>query len=435
MAGNSQRRGARRGSGSKKGAVVGSGGQRRRGLEGRGPTPPAEARKGHPAARRAAAASKNAARKPARARGESPELLVGRNPVVEALRAAIPTTALYVAVGLEPDERVAEAVQRAADRGVPVLEVGRSELDKMTGGILHQGIGLQVPPYRYADLDDVLGRAIQAREPALLVALDGVTDPRNLGAVVRSAAAFGAHGVIVPERRSTPMTATAWRTSAGAAARLPVARVTNLVRSIKDRPAGRPLRGRPGRGRRDRAGRPGCGGGPAAAGRRLGGARAVPAGRGDLRPAGVDPDDRDHRVAQRRHRRGGDAGRGGPPPPPRLTAAASPAAASPAAASRRRLASPAASPRRPPPVPRQPGGAVESRTTSRGRNTLPCRAGVVGLPSMSASSPSTAARAISAIGWASVVSAGVQYAASGMSSNPTTDSPARHGQPRAAAPR
>ena len=232
MAGNSQRRGARRSTGSKKGAVVGSGGQRRRGLEGRGPTPPAEQRKGHPAARRAGAA-KNAARKPARARGESPELLVGRNPVVEALRAQIPTTALYVAVGLEPDERVAEAVQGAADRGVPVLEVGRSELDRMTGGVLHQGIGLQVPPYRYAALEDVLARAIEAPSAALLVALDGVTDPRNLGAVVRSAAAFGAQGVIVPERRSTPMTATAWRTSAGAAARLPVARVTNLVRALR----------------------------------------------------------------------------------------------------------------------------------------------------------------------------------------------------------
>jgi 23S rRNA (guanosine2251-2'-O)-methyltransferase len=233
MAGNSERRGARRTGASKKGAVVGSGGQRRRGLEGRGPTPPAEARKGHPAARRAVAQAKNAARKPARARGESPELLVGRNPVVEALRAEIPTTALYVALGLDSDERVTESVQRAADRGIAVLEVSRSELDKMTGGILHQGIGLQVPPYRYADLDDVLARAIEAPDPALLVALDGVTDPRNLGAVVRSAAAFGAHGVIVPERRSTPMTATAWRTSAGAAARLPVARVTNLVRALK----------------------------------------------------------------------------------------------------------------------------------------------------------------------------------------------------------
>jgi 23S rRNA (guanosine2251-2'-O)-methyltransferase len=233
MAGNSQRRGARRTGASKKGAIVGSGGQRRRGLEGRGTTPPAEARKGHPAARRASAQAKNAARKPARARGESPELLVGRNPVVEALRAEIPTTALYVALGLDTDERVAEAVQRAAGRGIAVLEVSRSELDKMTGGILHQGIGLQVPPYRYADLEDVLGRAIEAPDPALLVALDGVTDPRNLGAVVRSAAAFGAHGVIVPERRSTPMTATAWRTSAGAAARLPVARVTNLVRALK----------------------------------------------------------------------------------------------------------------------------------------------------------------------------------------------------------
>src|SRR5215212_3079744 len=109
MAGNSQRRGARRTAGTKKGMVVGSGGQRRRGLEGRGPTPPAEARKGHPAARRATAAAKNAARKPARARGESPELLGGRNPVLEALRAEIPCTALYVAVNLDPDERVAES--------------------------------------------------------------------------------------------------------------------------------------------------------------------------------------------------------------------------------------------------------------------------------------------------------------------------------------
>ena len=234
MAGNSQRRGARRGAGTKKGAVVGSGGQRRRALEGKGPTPPAEMRKGHPAQRRAGAASRAAAaRRPPRARGETPELLVGRNPVVEALRAAVPSTALYVAQGIDADDRVAESVRRAADRGVPVLEVGRSELDRMTGGVLRQGIGLQVPPYSYASLEAVLARALESPDLALLIALDGVTDPRNLGAVVRSAAAFGAHGVVVPERRSTPMTATAWRTSAGAAARLPVARVTNLVRALK----------------------------------------------------------------------------------------------------------------------------------------------------------------------------------------------------------
>ena len=235
MAGNSQRRGAKRTGASKKGAIVGSGGQRRRGLEGRGPTPPAEARKGHPAARRAAAAARSAPQKRSpRDRGETPELLVGRNPVVEALRAAIPTTALYVAQGMPSDDRVSEAVQRAADRGVPVLEVGRAELDRMTGGVLHQGIGLQVPPYSYTEFRDVLERAVGGPDAALLVALDGVTDPRNLGAVVRSAAAFGAHGVVLPERRSSAMTASAWRTSAGAAARLPVARVTNLVRSLKE---------------------------------------------------------------------------------------------------------------------------------------------------------------------------------------------------------
>jgi 23S rRNA (guanosine2251-2'-O)-methyltransferase len=90
-----------------------------------------------------------------------------------------------------------------------------------------------VPPYTYLHPDDLRERALAARAP-LLVALDGVTDPRNLGAVVRSAAAFGAQGVLVPERRSAGMTAAAWRTSAGAAARLPVARCTNLARTLGD---------------------------------------------------------------------------------------------------------------------------------------------------------------------------------------------------------
>ncbi|MBN9618606.1 MAG: 23S rRNA (guanosine(2251)-2'-O)-methyltransferase RlmB, partial [Actinobacteria bacterium] len=163
-----------------------------------------------------------------------PELLVGRNPVVEALRAKVPATALYLAQGAEADERITESVRLAGNRGIALLEVSRGELDRRTGGILHQGIALQVPPFAYEPLPDLLARAAESGTPPLLVALDGVTDPRNLGAVIRSALAFGAQGVVIPERRAAGVTATAWRTSAGAAARLPVAQVTNLVRALRE---------------------------------------------------------------------------------------------------------------------------------------------------------------------------------------------------------
>ena len=234
MAGNSQRRGRTTGAG-KKGATAGTGGKGRRALAGRGATPPAEARPGHPAQRRAAAdARARAERTRARQRAEeAPELLLGRNPVVEALRAQIPATALYVVTDSgRTDERIAEALTLAADRGLPLLEVGKAEFDRMSQGALHQGIGLQVPPYDYAHPDDLLDVARDSGRPPLIVAMDGVTDPRNLGAVVRSAAAFDAHGVVVPQRRAVGMTASAWRTSAGAAARIPVARAVNLARAL-----------------------------------------------------------------------------------------------------------------------------------------------------------------------------------------------------------
>ncbi len=234
MAGNSSRKGAIRK--SKKGATVGSGGQSKRALEGKGPTPKATERPHHPAARRARAAAKR--EEPSRRRGarqlDTPELLVGRNPVVEALRVNIPSTALYVAIGIDTDERVTEAIQIAGNRLLPLLEVSRNEMDRMTGGLLHQGLALKVPAFQYAEFPDLLDKAAAAANPGLLVALDGVTDPRNLGAVIRSALAFGAQGVIVPERRAASVTATTWRTSAGAAARLPVAKVTNLVRTLKE---------------------------------------------------------------------------------------------------------------------------------------------------------------------------------------------------------
>lgn len=179
------------------------------------------------------AASKGPARASARKPENAPELLVGRNPVVEALRAHIPATALYVAQGIDVDDRINESLRTAGDRGIAILEVSRAELDRLSDRALHQGLGLQVPPYAYLPFEDVLNGATEHPEAPLLVALDGVTDPRNLGAVIRSAAAFGAHGVFLPQRRAAGMTATAWRTSAGAAARLPVARVTNLTRAIK----------------------------------------------------------------------------------------------------------------------------------------------------------------------------------------------------------
>jgi 23S rRNA (guanosine2251-2'-O)-methyltransferase len=236
MAGNSSRRGAVRK--SKKGATVGTGGHRARALAGKGPTPKATERKGHPAARRAAAAERRSAETTRRRGGprnpDAPELLVGRNPVAEALRAVIPANALYVAVGIEADERVTEAIQLAADRGLPILEVSKAEIDRRTGGILHQGIALQVPAFSYDELPDLLDLVAQTTATPLLVALDGVTDPRNLGAVIRSAVAFGAQGIVLPTRRSAGVTATAWRTSAGTAARIPVAQVTNLVRALKD---------------------------------------------------------------------------------------------------------------------------------------------------------------------------------------------------------
>lgn len=231
MAGNSRRRGAVRKAGTKKGATVGSGGNRRRGVEGRGATPPAHLRPYHPAAKRAAATKKS--RPPAK-RTDETEIVLGRNPVVECLRACVPATALYVALGIDADERVTESVRRAADSGVPILEVPRTDLDRISANGLHQGIALQVPPYQYAHPDDLLAAVRHESSPALLVALDNISDPRNLGAIVRSVAAFGGHGVLIPQRRSAAVTAVAWRTSAGAAARVPVARATNLNRTLRD---------------------------------------------------------------------------------------------------------------------------------------------------------------------------------------------------------
>lgn len=238
MPGNSQRRGAVRKS-NKKGATVGSGGQRRKQLTGRGPTPKAADRPSHPAARSAARSGSGGPGSPGSERrrpqrsGAKPtsEIVAGRNSVLEALRAQIPASTLYVASRIDSDDRVRESITLATERGMAVLEAPRGELDRLTDGAAHQGLALQVPPYDYAHPDDLLD--VEMPGTPLIVALDGITDPRNLGAIIRSVGAFGGHGVVVPARRSAGLTAAAWKVSAGAAARVRVAQATNLTRALE----------------------------------------------------------------------------------------------------------------------------------------------------------------------------------------------------------
>jgi 23S rRNA (guanosine2251-2'-O)-methyltransferase len=246
MAGNSKRAGAVRKTGSKKGAQVGTGGHSRKALQGKGPTPKAEDRTYHPAHQRKVAAEKRVAagRRPggpggrgagrAGRSGSATEVVAGRNAVLEALRAEMPVEAIYLATHLESDDRTQEILEIAHTRSHPMFEASRLDLDKITDGAVHQGVAMKVPPYDYKDTEDLLDAAAEAGETPLIVALDSVTDPRNLGAVLRSAGAFGAHGVLVPERRAAGVTASAWKVSAGAAARVPVARATNLARELAE---------------------------------------------------------------------------------------------------------------------------------------------------------------------------------------------------------
>ena len=239
MAGNSKPRGAVRG--SKKGPSSGSGGNNKRRLEGKGPTPKAEDRPYHAAAKRKKAAEKGTTKRTGtsspragaspRGRSEKPkcEIVSGRNAVLEALRENVPATELIVARSIDVDDRVAESLKLALHHGLNIREVHRAEIENINAN--SQGIILAIKPYQYSSFQEIAERA---SHPMMIIALDGVTDPRNLGAIVRSASAFGAAGVVMTERRAAAMTAAAWKTSAGAAARLRVAQVTNLARTIED---------------------------------------------------------------------------------------------------------------------------------------------------------------------------------------------------------
>lgn len=230
----------------RKGPTKGSGGQGKRKLQGKGPTPKAEDRVYHKAHRQKELAERSATKRQS-GRSQSggsgygsDDVVAGRNPVVEALAEAVPATELLVARDIESDGRIRESLQHCAERGIRVREVTKRQLDTITGGAVHQGAALVLEPYDYADAHDFTAEVVEAaakghnEHPPLIVACDSITDPRNLGAILRAAAAFGADGVVVPERRSAGVTATVWKTSAGAAARIPVARAKNLTQALKN---------------------------------------------------------------------------------------------------------------------------------------------------------------------------------------------------------
>lgn len=160
------------------------------------------------------------------------DLIYGRNPVMEALRHSRPITRLWLLE--DTKESVAgEIVGRCREAGIPFKFVDKVFLDRLTEGALHQGLAAQAGAKNYVEWETMLEAAASKGETPLLIILDQVEDPYNLGAVLRSADALGAHGVIIPKHRAVPLTAGVGRSSAGAVEYVPVARVTNLTQTIE----------------------------------------------------------------------------------------------------------------------------------------------------------------------------------------------------------
>jgi len=156
----------------------------------------------------------------------------GRNAVIEALRAAVPLKRIFIAEGTKPDRGLEEIVRRAGEAGITLERVPKRVLDAKSERGAHQGVLAEAKPYPFATLDDVLGRS-EGKPNSLIIALDHITDPGNLGAIVRTAEVVGADGVLVAKRRSAAVTAAAYKSSAGALSHVLLAQEANLVRSLE----------------------------------------------------------------------------------------------------------------------------------------------------------------------------------------------------------
>lgn len=160
-------------------------------------------------------------------------IIEGRNAVIEALRAGTAVDKIYIARG-ETDASLGHIASTARGKGIVVVEADRRKLDGMSRTHSHQGVIALAAVREYASVDDILSAAREKGEPPLIVVCDELSDPHNLGAVIRTAECAGAHGVIIPKRRSAGLTAIVAKTSAGAVAHVPVARVPNLPALLKE---------------------------------------------------------------------------------------------------------------------------------------------------------------------------------------------------------
>jgi len=156
----------------------------------------------------------------------------GRNAVIEALKAGMPLQRIQLAKGTKPDRSIDYLKTLASENTVPIKEVHRQELDKLSERGAHQGVIAQAAPYPFASLKSVLD-SIADEKNALVILLDHITDPGNLGAIVRSAEVVGASCVIIPDRRSVGVTPAVWKAAAGALAHLPLVQVTNVAQTIE----------------------------------------------------------------------------------------------------------------------------------------------------------------------------------------------------------
>ncbi len=157
----------------------------------------------------------------------------GRYPVLEALRSRRRVHRILVAQG-PMDAALTQVVDQARRVGVPIEPVARRRLDELARGANHQGVVALAAPRTYAELDDIFSRAASLDEPPLVLVLDAIQDVQNLGSLIRTAEAIGAHGVVIPEHRAAGLTPAVDKTSAGAVEFLPIVRVTNITRTLDD---------------------------------------------------------------------------------------------------------------------------------------------------------------------------------------------------------